>query len=175
MHPVILNRWKLDLPRTLTLKVPLLSDGLRKAIQRECGRIFSRSPWPAPLRLYLESAVEVLPLRTPTVAQVLTSPKIVCPTPHIFEVVEKSQCECHRLATENPSIFPVSRGHFFLREFKDKEQPISTPALTPQLPDPRRTKLHEDTPSSPIPTFSPANVTPPTLVITTDTGYGTVA
>ena len=94
-------------------------------VRDTCSAQIPELPIPAPLREYLQSAVQVVYTRPPTVGQILCSPPYKCSTSDII-MTAASTCRCAQRDRE----LPRARGHVYRRDFR---QPV--PTLTVVLPD----------------------------------------
>ena len=119
------QRFKLKLPYSLPISLPLLTREGKTQVRDTCSAQIPTLPIPAPLREYLQFAVQVVSTRPPTVGQILCSPPYRCSTSEIITTAA-STCQCAR---RDPAL-PRARGHVYIRDFRQ-----AVPTLSDVLPD----------------------------------------
>ena len=110
--PKLLQRFELQLPYSLPMKIPLLTREGKTAIQEVCNTIVQVLTVLDQLHVYLQSAVSVVSQRTSTVGQLLCNQQYHCRT---GDVIAMARAECH-CSQRDPSV-SRSRGHVYILDF----------------------------------------------------------
>ena len=124
-EPKLLQRFKLQLPYSLPMKIPLLTREGKAAVHEICNTVIPALTVPDPLRVYLQSAVSIVSQKTSTVGQLLCNQQYQCGT---ADVIAMAGAECH-CSQRDPSL-PRSRGHVYIRD-----STVQYPGLTDVIPD----------------------------------------
>ena len=124
-EPKLLQRFKLQLPYSLPMKIPLLTREGKAAVHEVYNTVIPALTVPDPLRVYLQSAVSIVSQKTSTVGQLLCNQQYQCGT---ADVIAMAGAECH-CSQRDPSL-PRSRGHVYIPDFT-----VQYPGLTDVIPD----------------------------------------